>query len=386
MLQVVTGPQDAAMGLLARPDVLDVMAHDLDAMGTVGEEDNKKLLFLAMVSRLLPRPVNVVVKGPSSSGKSHLVRSVADLFGDAAVLQLSSMSARALYYMEASELTHRVLFIDEYMPHAGRDHALRLMQSEGRLIVAVTMRDGGVFKTQTRTVDGPIAFITTTTRQSIFDENETRAFSLSTDTSEAQTRRIHEAQRQARSFSPPRPAYDQATWRRALASLEPYPVVVPFAQHIHLASTGQARDRRDLGRLLSLVEASALLHQMQRRVVGHAEGGALVAELDDYRVAYRLARAFLSPPAGDARVDELVAACRTGGEAGASHYDLMDALSWSRPTVIKYCQQAVKTGRLRLAEGPHGGTKRYTVVDRQPVSGALTTPEEVAAGGGAKVP
>jgi hypothetical protein len=370
---------ESALELLHRPDLLDVMARDLDAMGTVGETDNKKMLFLAMVSRLLPRPVNIVVKGPSSSGKSHLVRSVAELFGSTAVLQLSSMSARALYYMNEQELCHRVLFVDEYMPHSGRDHALRLMQSEGRLVMAVTTREKEEgFSTRTRTVKGPIAFITTTTRQNIFDENETRAFALQTDCSEAQTRRIHEAQRRAHSLRAPQPEYDQDTWAAALSTLKPYPVVIPFAEHIHLASTGQARDRRDLGRILSLIEACTLLHQMERRTMAYGEDEALVAALDDYRVAHGLAGAFLAPVAVESQVDQVVTACRSLGEAGASHYDLMDVLSWSRPTVIKYCQQAVKTGRLRLEDGSNGGQKRYRVVRHQPLSGVMTSPEEVA--------
>src|SRR4029077_6878975 len=99
--------------LLRRPDLLNLMTADLDAMGLVGEADNKQLLYLAMVSRLFPRPGSVVVKGPSSSGESLLVSRVADLFGPDVVLTLSQLSARALYYMEEDALRHRVLYIDE---------------------------------------------------------------------------------------------------------------------------------------------------------------------------------------------------------------------------------------------------------------------------------
>jgi hypothetical protein len=371
--------EDEARQLLERRDVLDVMAADLEALGTVGETENKQVLFLAMVSRLLQRPVNVVVKGPSSSGKSYLVRSVGELFPDEAILALSAMTPRALYYMREEELCHRVLFVDEYMAHAGRDHALRLMQSEGRLIMAMTQQTGGELGTRTRTVKGPIAFITTTTRSNIFDENETRAFALQTDCSQAQTRRIHDAQRRARSFDRPTPHYGMGVWQSAMGLLESRQVVIPFADHIHLASTGQARDRRDLGRILSLVEASALLHQRQRDEMDHRGQPWLVADLEDYRTAYRLAGAFLAPPpAPEAPVEALVAACRSVGEEAASHYQLMDLLGWSRPTVIKYCQQAVAAGRLRLVEGKLGGQKQYRVAE-EAAAGMLTSPDEVGA-------
>jgi hypothetical protein len=113
--------------------------------------------------------------------------------------------------------------------------------------------------------------------------------------------------------------------------------------------------------------------------VVHAGQRWLVAELEDYRVAYRLAGAFLAPPPDtDAPVESLLVACRSVGEEGASHYQLMDLLGWSRPTVIKYCQQAVAAGRLSPVEGKLGGQKRYWVVE-DAVTGALTSPDAVAA-------
>ena len=48
-------------------------AEDVEAMGLVGERQNAEIIFLALVSRLLERPVSISVKGASSSGKSVLV-------------------------------------------------------------------------------------------------------------------------------------------------------------------------------------------------------------------------------------------------------------------------------------------------------------------------
>ena len=56
----------------------------LGTIGLVGERRVAKLLYLAVTSRLLDRPVSVVVKGPSSGGKSFTVKSVLRFFpGDA---------------------------------------------------------------------------------------------------------------------------------------------------------------------------------------------------------------------------------------------------------------------------------------------------------------
>ncbi len=77
-------------------NILDVFAGDLARTGFAGEERAAKLLYLAVTSRLLDRPVSVVVKGPSSVGKSHLVQQVLKFFPDRAYYALTGMSERAL--------------------------------------------------------------------------------------------------------------------------------------------------------------------------------------------------------------------------------------------------------------------------------------------------
>ncbi len=66
-----------------RPRGGDVVA----ALGVAGERVAVMLVFLAMVSRLLPRPVSVAVKGPSSAGKSFLVEQTLRLVSRRGVLR-----------------------------------------------------------------------------------------------------------------------------------------------------------------------------------------------------------------------------------------------------------------------------------------------------------
>ena len=83
-------------------------ADTVAALGVAGERAAVKLVYLAMVSRLLPRPVSLAVKGPSSAGKSYLVEQTLRLFPDEAYYALTAMSERALAYSE-EPLTHRML-------------------------------------------------------------------------------------------------------------------------------------------------------------------------------------------------------------------------------------------------------------------------------------
>ena len=66
---------------LAREDrILDRFARTLEQSGVAGESRVLKLLYLALTSRLLEKPVSVAVKGPSSGGKSYLTARVSALF------------------------------------------------------------------------------------------------------------------------------------------------------------------------------------------------------------------------------------------------------------------------------------------------------------------
>ena len=81
-----------AAALLAAPDILEAFAGLCRSMGLVGEEHTVKLLYLALTSRLLERPISVVVKGPSSGGKSYTVESVLRAFPPSAYHALSAPS------------------------------------------------------------------------------------------------------------------------------------------------------------------------------------------------------------------------------------------------------------------------------------------------------
>jgi hypothetical protein len=60
----------ACKDLVLVPNILERFARDLARSGVAGESRVAKLLYLAVTSRLLGRPVSVAVKGPSSGGKS----------------------------------------------------------------------------------------------------------------------------------------------------------------------------------------------------------------------------------------------------------------------------------------------------------------------------
>ena len=62
-----------AMKLLKDPDLLEKILEAYDRCGLVGEETNKLITYLACVSRLLERPLAVLIQSSSAAGKTSLL-------------------------------------------------------------------------------------------------------------------------------------------------------------------------------------------------------------------------------------------------------------------------------------------------------------------------
>src|SRR3954453_12262013 len=155
-------------------------------LGVVGERRGAKLIYLAVTSRLLDRPVSVAVKGPSSGGKSFLTDSVLKLFPPSAFYALTAMSDRALAYSN-EPLKHRHLVIYEAAGMSGEfvSYLIRSLLSEGRLRYETVENTKNGLEPKVIEREGPTGLIITTTALRLHPENETRMLSLTvTDTTE----------------------------------------------------------------------------------------------------------------------------------------------------------------------------------------------------------
>lgn len=95
--------QAAGLALLDDPRLLDRVAQTVTALGWTpppGEEHLPKVLYLAFTSRLLPCPVNAAVEGPNGAGEPCLMRTLALLLPADAIMALTGMSERALFYLD----------------------------------------------------------------------------------------------------------------------------------------------------------------------------------------------------------------------------------------------------------------------------------------------
>ena len=184
---------DQALKILTGPDIFGEQIDELERRGLTGEHRNATVLMIAGISRLLERPISVLIKGQSSSGKNHLAQKVLDLFPPDAVREITSSSEKAWNYAD-DDFKHRIVYLQERNESAGPVHQARLLISEGRLIRTVTVSEGGTKIAKRFVTEGPIAAISTTTKDRLEIDDETRHISLWMDESPEQTRRILQKQ------------------------------------------------------------------------------------------------------------------------------------------------------------------------------------------------
>jgi hypothetical protein len=271
--------REACRELALEPDILGRFAEELARSGLAGEARIAKLLYLAVTSRLLERPVSIALKGPSSGGKSHVVERVLSFVPESAYYALTAMSERTLAYSE-EPIKHRFLVIYEAAGMSGEfaTYLMRSLLSEGCVRYETVEKTSEGMKPRLIEREGPTGLIVTTTAVKLHPENETRLLSLTVTDTQEQTRAVMAAL--AEEVDEAGPAL--ATWHALQDWLESaeHRVSIPYAKILaDLIPPVAVRLRRDFGALLNLIRAHALLHQATRE--RDAEG-RIVATIKDY--------------------------------------------------------------------------------------------------------
>jgi len=226
------------LALLKAPDLVPRILQDFGALGIVGEEPNKLTGYLAAVSRLLDRPLALLIQSASAAGKSSLMDAVLDLVPEEDVIRYSAMSGQSLFYMGDRALRHKILAIAEEEGAKQASYALKLLQSEGRVTMASTGKDPatGMLVTHDYTVEGPVMLFLTTTAIDLDEELLNRCMVLTVNESREQTRAIHGIQRQRETLEGLLAKTQRDSLlrlhRNAQRLLQPLAVVNPYADQL----------------------------------------------------------------------------------------------------------------------------------------------------------
>jgi len=277
----------AALTRLKTPGLMGWIDESLSLCGLVGERTNKVTAYLASVSRLLDRPLAIIVQSSSAAGKSALMDAVLSLMPEEHRVKYSAMTGQALFYMgESVELEHRILAIAEEEGASRATYALKLLQSEGELSIISTGKDpqSGELRAKEYRVKGPVMIFLTTTAIEVDEELLNRCIVLVVDEGREQTRRIHEMQRQMMTLegivAKRRRAKVLELHQDAQRLLRTYEVRIPYATRLTFPDHA-TRTRRDHTKYLGLIQAVTLLHQYQREVKRTmTEDGQVVEYID----------------------------------------------------------------------------------------------------------
>lgn len=290
--------EQKALALLRDPRLFDRILADFATAGTVGEEMNKLVGYLVAASRKLDDPLSAIVISRSAAGKSSLLNAILAFVPDEDKEVLTAMTAQALFYLPSDGLQHKVLAVVEDEGGQQAAYPMKILQSEKVLVLAVTVKDpdGGLPQTKLKKVEGPVAQLMTSTQAELDYELANRYLVLTVDEERDQTRRIHDAQREAETLTGLLRKIDRdnvlTTHHNAQRLLRPLRVVNPFAQRLTFPDD-RLRLRRDHQKYLGLIRTVAFIRQYQKPIKSCEHRGQAIqyveVDEDDLRLAHPLA-------------------------------------------------------------------------------------------------
>ncbi|MCH8824010.1 MAG: bifunctional DNA primase/polymerase [Planctomycetes bacterium] len=277
--------------MLQDEQLIETIYKDIGALGVVGERNTALAVYVAGTSRLLDKPLSTVTQGTTSSGKSHTNNRVAELFPPECRMNVTSMSAQALYYLEPGSLIHTFVVHGEKCriqddSQVEMTRALRELQSENVLDKIVTTTQGGIPVTKRIHQDGPIAYCDTTTLTDLFDEDSNRVLQLSTDEGQEQTAKVKQQIAEAAQYGTVDTSRTILIHHALQRLLKRVQVTIPFAIKLNAAiPSDKTQARRATSHIFEVIKAVSLLHQRQRFAGEIQHGFTIEATLRDYGIA-----------------------------------------------------------------------------------------------------
>ena len=354
----------AARDLLRDPQFLFHAGQQIGAAGVVGEDRSRLLIYLACLTCALEKPISILVKGPTSTGKNNLVKAVLSLVPEESVVTRSSFSNKALAH-GATTLAKKIVYTAEHRGGKNGEFFRRLLQSEGELHHEATVVTGAKRGTEVASCVGDPVFVSTTTDEKVYPDDETRFLSVQADESVEQTRDVVRAQFSEEKQEEPVQA---AVWHEAFRLLTKK---VPTFRHPswfgylgERIPASQSRARRDVPRFLSLLKAVALCRSYSD---GRRDEGREHIEISfaDYCVAYLiLSDAFSSTYSGAHPQSLQIAGCvrELHGihERHVTVKEIRKALRWKDQVTYRWLKDAEKKGLVVKEPGTREkNLKRY---------------------------
>lgn len=259
------------------------LKNDLVSLGLGDNLNLGVLLYLSATARKTIYKNSVLVSGSAGSGKSHLAKTVLELFPSEDIITSSRMTPAGLMGLE--DLRNKILFVYERFEDPIFAQYIRELMTEGE--VRYTTVDGE------RCLKGPITLIETTVNHNIVSaENKTRCFVVGVNTSPEAKKGILEKQKALRTikgfFYQRNFDTTQERHRKFQQRLDQsLRVIIPFAENIRFQASSDHAPRI-LQRILNVISTIAYLDQDSRRSKGEGSTCHIEATMVDFEEARQL--------------------------------------------------------------------------------------------------
>ena len=362
--------EEKAMEFLKSPKLMANIDSLLEQAGIIGEQDNRKIIFVAASSYKMPNPLHTMVQGSSGSGKSHTINTIAETMPQEDVLDMTRITSKSLYHYKEGELMNKLVIIQDF---DGVDeqaqYAFREIQTHKKLSSSTAVKDmQGNTRGKIKTVHAHFASVVATTKAEVYLDNMSRSIMLGVDESEQQTLAIIKRQNMKKAGLADKDSEHQAKQllRNCMRVLKSHQVVNPFADKLMLPLEAKML-RRLNEQFQDFVCQITLLHQYQRKTDAQ---GRLVATKEDVRLAVDL---FFS--AIILKVDELDSSTRQFFErlkayvhtqpAGTTHRfsrnEIRNSLRLDNSTCHKYFTILKQREYIQQVEGSANRGYRYVI-------------------------
>lgn len=361
---------EKAVQFLSNKRLLENIDKLLEQSGIVGEEENRKLLFILASSYKMPYLLHALIQGTSGEGKSHLLNSIAECMPQEDVMNLTRITSKSLYHYREKELMNKLILIQDF---DGLDEeaqfAFREMQSAKFLSSSTVVKNAfGQTRGMMKQVQAHFSSLTATTKAEVYYDNMSRSVVLGVDESQEQTLRIIKQQNMKIAGISSSESEQQAKQllRNAMRVLKSYEVVNPYADKLMLPLEAKML-RRLNSQFQNFVSQITILHQFQRKT---DDKGRLIATKEDVQKAVEI---FFSSIV--IKVDELDKSTRQFFERlkgyvksqpnGTTHRfckrEVRQGLNMSSTSAFKYFQTLQELEYIQVVEGSVNKGFKYVI-------------------------
>jgi DNA primase len=270
---------------LSKPNLVNRINEIIGRAGVIGEENNRVFLFGIAASYKMPDTLHALIQGSSGSGKTHLLSKISAFVPQEDRKHFTRVTEGSFYNYGAYDLRNKLICLEDLDGMKEEAYlAFRELQSRGMISSSTSIKDdNGNIRAFEKTVCGPIASMSCTTRGEIYEDNMSRCFLIAVDESREQTQRIIEYQNRKVSGKIDGEEEKKLTnfLQNCVRILKPYQVVNPYADKVNLPE--EAHKLRRLNDLYqSYVKQVTLINQYRRKTDGK---GRLISEKEDLQTA-----------------------------------------------------------------------------------------------------